>query len=154
MKRLFIFTLFLLALSGCDNKNYPRVEILTGNSGILKRDDDGKLALTTAKNIPYKVGTTYYWRIAYRSNLPVISYIQDVQLAGKGSWKFKDTDKYEISDGGANVKIYKDDKKNDGFLFGSWTISDDDPAGKVTIAVTIEKDAKKIFEYELIKDEK
>jgi hypothetical protein len=153
MRRLLIFVVLVISISGCDNKIYPRVEILTGNSGILKKSDGGKLILTKAKDIPYRVGNSYYWRLAYRSNLPSISYTQEIKLSAKGVWNLRDTDNYEISEDGTTVKIYTDNKKNDGFLIGTWTIAEGDPSGKVTIVVTIEKDAKKIFEYELVKDE-
>jgi hypothetical protein len=154
MKNLILSLICLFSLSACENKTYPIVEILTSDSGIIKKNDDGKPELTKTKIIPYKIGNSYYWRLAYRSNLPLISYTQEVNVEEKGVWGVKNTEKYEIYNGGRSIKMYYDDKKNTGFLYGFWTIAEGDPAGKVSIVVTIEKDVKRNFEYELVKDEK
>ena len=130
-------------------------EIYESDRGI--EDDEGRLIVTN--KIPYKENQAYYFSFRYFAKGETVTYKERVTVNGPTVWGDAETgESYDKST--PNTKISKDRTSatisrvapNDGYGFGSWMITKEDPKGPVKIEILFKDRVVHTFNYVIEQD--
>lgn len=167
IRLLYVFIASLLLIS-CSNNEKPSVEILGTVQGVGVRGEDGKFKLKEPTDKILRSGDAVVWYVYLRTNMKSVRYTEEVTMSASSVWgmdnKSKKNDKtkdediktidYKISDDGSKIIVLKEAKNLNGFIVGTWKMTDKDAVGPVKIRVTVENQVNADFSWELVKDEK
>lgn len=153
---LIPFFIVFTVVSGCGKNDYPPLEVMQSQFGIVKREENGKLSFSETSVIPLKIGQTYMWRVKFRSNLEEIKYQEVIILPKKTTWVIsKDKSKgvlelQEILDG-RGMAITRV-TPNNGVIFGAWSVAKEDSPGVAQIQLWVNQKKLKEYHFELKDD--
>lgn len=152
--RFLIILLSSSLLISCGNKEYLPIEVMASGFGLYAKDADGKITFTEANVVPKKNGQSYGWILRYRGNQDEIKFHEVIVLEKKTKWgtSHKEIDgrpvQYEEILEGRGLIVTRT-IKNEGFMAGSWSMTQEDHVGKASIRVFIGKKLIKEFIFEI-----
>ena len=126
-------------------------EIYQGERGI--KNEEG--TYVTTDKVPYKDGQSYYYNFYYFAKGKEVTYQVRVTLAAPTTWVSKEdgvdyaqntTPGYEVSDDKSTITV-TETIPNDGFVFGGWSLTKDDPKGPFKIEILFQDKVIRTFEY-------
>ena len=126
-------------------------EIYQWDRGI--ENDEG--TYVTTDKVPYKDGQSYYYNFYYFAKGKEVTYQERVTYGstdyldiGRGGIDYAEntTPGYEVSDDKSTITVTKT-IPNDGFVFGGWTLTKDDPKGPFKIDILFKDKVIRTFDY-------
>ena len=126
-------------------------EIYEWDRGTFDENDN----FTSTEKIPHKVGHGYYYNFRYFAKGKEVTYKERVILASPTTWGSEEdgidyaenkTPGFLVSDDKTTITVTRSNP-NDGFAFGSWTLTKEDPKGPVIIEIIFNDKVVKRFNY-------
>ncbi|MDA9093848.1 hypothetical protein N9K20_03045 [Methylophilaceae bacterium] len=126
-------------------------EIYEWDRGTYDENDN----FTSTEKIPHKVGHGYYYNFRYFAKGKEVTYKERVILASPTTWGSEEdgidyaenkTPGFLVSDDKTTITVTRSNP-NDGFAFGSWTLTKEDPKGPVIIEIIFNDKVVKRFNY-------
>ena len=105
--------------------------------------------------VPHKDEQFYYYSFKYFAKGKEVTYQERVTLAAPTTWTSEEegidyaentTPGYEVSDDKSTITVTKT-ISNDGFVFGGWTLTKDDPKGPFKIEILFKDRVIQTFDY-------
>ena len=110
---------------------------------------------TSTEKIPHKVDHGYYYNFRYFAKGKEVTYKERVRLASPTTWGSEEdgidyaenkTPGFLVSDDKTTITVTRTNP-NDGFAFGSWTLTKEDPKGPVIIEIIFNDKVVQTFNY-------
>jgi len=126
-------------------------EIYEWDRGTFDENDN----FTSTEKIPHKVGHGYYYNFRYFAKGKEVTYKERVILASPTTWRSEEdgidyaentTPGFLVSDDKTTITVTRTNP-NDGFAFGSWTLTKEDPKGPVIIEIIFNDKVVQTFNY-------
>ena len=126
-------------------------EIYQWDRGI--ENDEG--TYVTTDKVPYKDGQSYYYNFYYFAKGKEVTYQERITMAAPTTWTSEEdgidyaentTPGYEVSDDKSTITVTKT-VPNDGFVFGGWSLTKDDPKGPFKIEILFKDKVIRTFDY-------
>ena len=126
-------------------------EIYEWERGI--ENEEGTYVATD--KVPHKDEQLYYYSFKYFAKGSEVTYQERVTLSAPTTWTSEEegidyaentTPGYEVSDDKSTITVTKT-SPNDGFVFGAWTLTKDDPKGPFKIDILFKDRVIRTFDY-------
>ena len=126
-------------MAGCADRASGDVEITEATFGLYRTREAGQFALQPADVVPRVPGQQYGWLIRLKTDRERVHWREALRLPGApATWGRERVGTRSLSADKRTLITERDVETRSGYIFNAWQVEAGDPAGRYTMAVSID----------------